>query len=393
LQNTIQEDRIDEPVVFKREQLVSLMTSVPDSMTICVRTTSGSIIPSQTDDLDGDKKWDELAFLLDFKAGEERTVKLEVISPDKLPVFTKRTNMRLGYCTERNGRFEALDSLIRTSDTLAHAIPHVIQYEGPGWESDKIAFRSYFDNRNGRDLYGKTTSRMVLSTIDSANIPYEKLADWGMDILKVGNSLGAGSLAMFYNDTIHRLGKTGYSAYKLVSNGPVRSILSLTYRDWLVGGTAYNLADDIRIWGGQYYYENQVTLTGNYNGDRDLVTGIGLVHLPDSTYIPVRDETSADINVLYTFGRQSLNNDNLGMAVLLPKNEFDGWVNAPRHGNGDEVTQTTGVKIKTSSESPAQFRFYACWEMTDPVFKTEKGFAEFIKKQSLRFANPIEIKF
>jgi hypothetical protein len=280
------------------------------------------------------------------------------------------------------------------SDTInTQEAPHIIQFEGPGWENDKVAFRSYFDERNGRDIFGKISDKMVLSRIDSAYIQYHDLSDWGMDILKVGNSLGAGSLAMFSNDSIYRLGKTAFSSFKKVVNGPVRSIFRLEYHDWKVADSNYLVMDEIQIFGGQYYYENRITLSGEFAGERELVSGITLMHMPDSNYIPVRNENPVTSNILYVYGKQSLNNDYLGMASVVNKSQFSGWINAPRIESGTSVIQTTGVKLKLTNQKPVSFRFYACWEKTDPVFSTEKGFAQFLEKQCLCIDHPIEIIF
>ena len=78
-------------------------------------------------------------------------------------------------------------------------------------ENDKVGFRLYLDGRNAKDIYGKRTSELVLKDIglDESGTPvdnYHVLRDWGRDILQVGNSLGAGGLALFENDSLHRLG-------------------------------------------------------------------------------------------------------------------------------------------------------------------------------------------
>ena len=34
--------------------------------------------------------------------------------------------------------------------------------EGSAWENDLVGFRNYMDQRNGMDIFGKTTPDMVL---------------------------------------------------------------------------------------------------------------------------------------------------------------------------------------------------------------------------------------
>ena len=49
---------------------------------------------------------------------------------------------------------------------------YYIKYEGPGWESDKVAFRFYLDWRNGIDVFGKKTPGIVLPFVGMED--YEK---------------------------------------------------------------------------------------------------------------------------------------------------------------------------------------------------------------------------
>jgi len=41
----------------------------------------------------------------------------------------------------------------------------IVAYEGPGWESDKVAYRIYLDGRNALDIFGKKTPDLVLSKV------------------------------------------------------------------------------------------------------------------------------------------------------------------------------------------------------------------------------------
>ena len=73
-----------------------------------------------------------------------------------------------------------------------------IRYEGPGWESDLVGYRFYLDWRNATDIFGKKDHRygackdVGQDGFDS----YHEPADWGMDVLKVGESLGIGALGL-----------------------------------------------------------------------------------------------------------------------------------------------------------------------------------------------------
>lgn len=83
-----------------------------------------------------------------------------------------------------------------------------IRYEGPGWESDKVAYRLYLDWRNAIDVFGKKTNQMILESVGQDGYDsYHKMQDWGMDILKVGNSLGLGSFGRYDGNEVHHFKK------------------------------------------------------------------------------------------------------------------------------------------------------------------------------------------
>ncbi len=87
-------------------------------------------LPSQVDDLDGDGKADELAFQVDLAARQTRIVTISYGEGARI--------WRL------RGDYKQ-----RTAALFSRKI------EGLGWESERAAFRIYFDPRNAIDIYGK----------------------------------------------------------------------------------------------------------------------------------------------------------------------------------------------------------------------------------------------
>ncbi len=143
--------------------------------------------------MDGDGSWDELVFLCDLGTGESRKLIFEPVEPTAYPVFNVRTHLR--FCRANEPYDTAWGDLrMKTNDTK-FTVP-VYQMEGPAWENDIVGFRNYYDARNGIDIYGKRVHEMVLDSVGVKGRDYHELADWGMDILKVGNSLGAGAIAI-----------------------------------------------------------------------------------------------------------------------------------------------------------------------------------------------------
>lgn len=363
----------DQPVIIKRSQLDELDGKVP------VIKKDGDILPVQYDDLDGDGQWDEMALQYSFAPGESFSGTVHYMELEKLPDFSSRANVYLGVSPNRDNNFGSVTEAVRPEDHEAMSTPYLYQYEGPGWESDLVAFRSYFDSRNGKDIFGKTSPRLYVDSIGLGE-NYHELQPWGLDVLKVGASLGAGSLALLKNDSIYRLGDTREARFEIIADGPVRAIFKLTYGGWEVAGEEYGLEETITIWGGKRWYESQVKLTGIQPGATPgdtLVTGI--VDLKD---VPKHEVDVPGWKILYSHGKQSENKDYLGMGILVPEAHLAGFGEAPVEGEGVLSTYTAYLVPQDGSY---RFLFYAGWEGENPQFTDQ----EYFEKQLLAEAGQL----
>jgi hypothetical protein len=265
------------------------------------------------------------------------------------------------------------------------------QTEGPAWENDKVGFRIYLDLRNAKDIFGKTTSAMVMDTVGSYGDKYYHHFDerWGMDILKVGTSLGAGALAIQVKtpagkDTIIRLGGDAVeqTSYELIKDGPQEAIIKLHYKNWKVLNNTYNLTKDISIKAGNYFYESSVVING-LKGNEKLVTGI--VNLKSSQSFTLNNKNT---HILYTHDKQSENNDNLGMAIMVKQNDSPLFGETQKEGPGITNTYFTALNVKNNQ--PVVFRYYACWEATDTNFKNKDYFQRFLLNEAVKWSNEVK---
>lgn len=257
-------------------------------------------IRAQADDLDGDGKADEIAFQLDLTAREKKIVTLvygteDVISPLKVK-FAPRTHAAFSQ-----------------------------KYEGMGWESDRTAWRLYFDKRNAIDLYGKRQSALTLDYYAMPKTDYHEESPFGRDIYKNGDALGIGSIGALIDGKAIKVSDVAERSWKILAAGGVRSILELTYKGWKIGNKTVDLTSRITIWAGQHYFEHAVTVS---NGDGiQLVTGLPLKQDVEA----IRLSSSANgkaRSYLATWGRQviktgatateSLPDQNLGLGILVP---------------------------------------------------------------------------
>jgi hypothetical protein len=124
------------------------------------------------------------------------------------------------------------------------------------WENDLAAYRMYGpalakeNPSNGVDLWLKCTDELVVDKRYrdelKNGLSYHVDHGTGMDCYTVGHTLGAGGIAAFASDSLW-IGNH-YDHYKVVENGPLRSVFTLTYDSVLVGNV---------------YLKQEITITAN----------------------------------------------------------------------------------------------------------------------------------
>lgn len=390
IKNPLNADRTDEPIVIQKETLQSKGFNAFEKRYFALTTTTNEAIPFQLDDVNNDGSWDELAFLISIRSNEEVTLILQVTNKELQKNFLPRAHAMLGVSRERNDKFTLVTDEERPQNHIAQSLPMLYQFEGPGWENDRIAFRSYFDSRNGKDIFGKLTSEMILDSVGLPGKSYHELADWGMDVLKVGKSLGAGALAIKYDNKLYRLGQTGAAHFKIIADGPVRAILQLNYKGWRIEKETLIITEQITIWGGQNYYTSKVTITG-YKEGMQMVTGITTLHLIKEDYKAEFIKTNKHYSYLAVNEAFSENKDLLSMGILVDNVYFSGWKQAPETGNNDDIIKTACIIFNPLQT--IEYNFYAGWEKADNRFKTEKHLNKLMAEKAEQLINPLIIKF
>ncbi len=398
LTNPLTVDRTDETIILKRADVEAKTGVVPDGSAPVLKLNEQAV-PSQADDLDKDGKWDELAFCLNFKASE--TVKLEVenVAIAQYPEFEKRTNVRLGIVLPDHS-YKEVDQYFAPS--CADSFKIIAQGESVSWENDKMGFRNYFDCRNVKDLFGKLKPGLIIDKIHTPEIPdYHKLSDWGMDILHCGSSTGSGGLALLENDSLYRLGSTDVYEYQKVAEGPVRSVFDLKYSGWHVGDQNLSAVERISIYPGKYWFQSDVTVSG-FSGKKQIVTGIVTSLLKNE---PVDFEANADYRSIATLDKQSLNNDELGMAVLLKKDETTkvartsnidfyslGYKTVDEKKFSIVISQMYYAAQKINADIPARHYFFAVWGLENEKWKSMNDFKTYISSEADLLSNPIKVE-
>jgi len=258
--NPSSEERLREPIVIpisalrqiapdlRAGSLVVTMTHASDLQQDAA-TLQTTEIPSQVDDLDDDGKADELAFQLNLKPHETCIVTISYGEPER--VFKIRG-----------------DYPPQTDALFANKI------QGLGWESDKNAWRIYFDPRNAIDLYSKRRSMLMLKRFATPEFDYHAESPDGRDTYDVGDALGIGSVAAWVDRKLIKAADVRARSYRVISTGPVRAIVEITYEGWKAAGRQLTVRSRITQWAGDRgFYQ---AISSDSGPDFTFTTGLPL---------------------------------------------------------------------------------------------------------------------
>jgi hypothetical protein len=345
---------------------------------------AASQLLSQTDDLDGDGAWDELAFIVDVEANSSHTLRLSLVDTAAANMQTANTNIRFAqYSNEDKSQAQEFTKYSRKAAELEEGYSRQFQMEGPAWENDNIGFRLYFDERNGFDIFGKTNTQLVLDNVGIGE-NYHELQDWGMDILKVGRSLGAGALAFAdVNDgnsrALQRLANAKETEFYIISEGPVRSIFGVNYKALPVDypkPTQVNLTQQVSIWTGQHYYSSKVSLD---DSEANLALAVGIVNLHEATAL---EKLSLNHAILASYAPQAEENTDLGMAVVASDQAHINFGGLGATEQGIEYSFFSTFALNANQD--LNYDFYAVWQPRMKNVTDEAAFLNIIENDALR---------
>jgi len=382
VQNPLPMERIDESVVL---EVAAVKKQHPDFNAQAFIVTAGdNELASQAVDRDGDGRPDEIVFVVDVQADETRTCTVHYAKTGTLlQTYPKRTGAEVSHKVGgefvdgvyQGGEFQNVDAMRVPPECTDHSL--YIRYEGPGWESDKIGYRFYLDWRNAVDIYGKKTPDMVLQDVGLDGYEsYHEMSDWGMDVLKVGDSLGVGSIGIWTDIKAERVAKTKSLATRIVADGPVYSQIETQYEKWNVEDGTYDLTADLSIRAGQRMTRCDLQIS---NQPANLCTGI--VKLPNTVLLnaPAHD---GDWTYMATYGVQSLAEDKLGMAVLYRKRDLiETTADALNH-----------VVVLRPTDGRLRYYFLGAWEQEPNGITTADGFTGYLNDTIKKLDNPLKVE-
>ena len=379
ISNPTGQERFAEDIVVPFAELRKLVPQINAGSLVVI--VGNDDLPSQVDDLDGDGKADELVFQIDLKPWETRLVHVMYGEPDTV------YRLRGDYSKQTYALF-------------ANKI------EGLGWESSKNAWRLYFDPRNAIDLYGKRRDTMFLDFAATPEYAYHADTVNGRDVFRIGNALGIGAVGAWVNGKLVKVSDVSSRSWKIISNGPVRSIIEISYEGWRIDGKNITLHSRIVQWARDRGFFHTVTADG-----ADAITfTTGLTRHDRASMF--RSQANISPGWLATYGEQvvetgptptkELMGTNLGLLIMLlankpsaaqddlnylmtfplEKNSARWYVAAAwdQEGMNDRMTYGSSTYPLEKAPDPS------------PALKTQNDFLKWVGEKSLELASPAVLK-
>src|SRR5438552_17671619 len=397
--NPTDELRLHENIVISVDELKTIAPDFKAGDTIVTTSDAATLdedartlqtieIPSQADDLDGDNNYDELAFQIDLKPRQSRIVTI---------VYGETTTIQR----------------IRSEYPKRTAAKFTMKFDGLGWESEVNAWRIYFDQRNAIDIWGKRRPGLYLEMFGAPEYVYHWESPLGRDIYRIGDAIGIGAVAALVGGKVVKVSDVAERKWRIISAGPVRVIVELTYKGWKVGAREVNLTSRMTQWAGEHGFEHRIAADGA--DGLTLVTGI--VREPDLQERIFEPTSTQPAFARAWWGHQveeegppatathMLPDQNLGLAIIaLGKNSkasADDPLNLlvqPQFENGKADWYVTGVWDQENTDNlavtapAADSRFrYGSLAAPVPTPRTAEEFVNFVQATSRRLTQPSRV--
>ena len=243
-------------------------------------------------------------------------------------------------------------------------------------ETGLIAYRALMSDRFAFDIVGKRQEKMLkalgkydLSTIDS----------WGGDALEEGSSLGIGSPALFDQDKIVFIDNFDSRQVEIIVEGPLRAEVHITVRGVIVRNEKIDLRIKWQMHANKPW--SQIDIGILTRTDLNLEFAFGLPRHPDAT-----DFTQGlidNVHFAYTYGLQSSEGEQLGLAVMVP-----GRYEMDTYRDDDHNYFYLVEQIDRS----VQYRILAAWGKGRQEIHDEIMFMDLVRKYTAEYGAEVRVQ-
>lgn len=309
LTNPMPVDKTDAPVVLKLDDYKQIRAVDRRQLAVF---SGNEQIGSQLDDLDADGIPDEIAFLVNLRAHETRKITLKTIADSKRKAFPREMNAQMWRKDKERKTMYPVTEASSTRNDMYNQMHH----HGVAWESDIMAYRIYFDNKQTIDVYGKKQRRLELEACRWYPDD-EQLADgFGDDILRVSGSVGVGTVKPWNGKKAVHITEFDRRTQRIVSQGPLRTICEISVEGWKYEGKMIDMT--VRYTMYARHRDCQVDVFTSVPVDT-LVTGVQKIKgaaLYEAADMVGAWGTDWPVNDTVKYGKETV-----GIAVYMPESK------------------------------------------------------------------------
>ncbi len=343
---------------------------------LVVQDASGRSLPYQVTNIAPQSKdptakgiaYGELIFQHDFAAGQKSATftvaKLEAVAP----VFPAKTFAR--YVPER------LDDFAWENDKVGHRTygPALAAPAAPGSGKEVLV-------TSGLDIWCKRVNYLIVDRwYNKGHDHYHKDEGEGMDMYQVGPSRGCGGLGIW--DGSKLAVSQNYTTWKVIANGPVRTVFELTYGPWDAHGLKVTETKRFTVDAGHNLDRMDSTFTVTAGSAQELTVAIGLNKTPaDKNQDGKVELTPSPAQGSLAQWVLQKTNGQLGTAVIVPAASFKGFASDERNDL---------VLAKAIPGQPLRYYVGAGWSKAGE-FTTKEKWLGYVAAESARAASPVKV--
>ena len=242
VENPWNAEKIDEPVVIDLSSLGAGFTV--KSATVFDGTNE---IPSQLDDMNGDTRADELAFVINLPASGKKTLNVILSSLKSDKTYPARVYAEMLFRTSKKNKYAKGYAIYADGASDTYNVQH---HHGAAFESELVAYRIYFNEKQTTDLYGKFHKGLELEESQFYPTGEQLKRGFGDDVIKVNSSCGAGTLRGWDGTQSTLIKPVAVRGQRILASGPVRTIVDAEVKGWQYQNKELNMINRYTLYAG-----------------------------------------------------------------------------------------------------------------------------------------------
>lgn len=237
----------------------------------------------QLDDLNDDGLADELVFLVDLAPNQTEKYTIDFSNQLSTAEFESGTNAYIRL-NDKNKKHPKIQAIAFPGSADNRQMYNSIYGHGAVLEGLHNAIRVYMDNRQSIDLYAKNTPRLELEETGFYTTRQQLEEGYGRDVLWAGTSVALASFRGYQNGVPVTIDTVATRSQRVVTTGPVRSIIEVADRGWVYNGKSIDMCQRYTIYNRHRDYDVEVSLVG-VGENVDFCTGVQKLAIDNQGFV------------------------------------------------------------------------------------------------------------